>query len=67
VGAGPLRWRHLQLRGEWWWVMADKKITKAEIKAAVKAGHAKRETAEQHDKGVVERLRKAIRDEAEKN
>lgn len=47
--------------------MADKKITKAELEAAVKAAHAQRETAEQHDKGVAERLAKVIKEEAEKN
>lgn len=47
--------------------MADKKTTKKDIEAAVKAGHAKRETPEQHDKGVDKRLKQAIKDEAEKN
>lgn len=34
---------------------------------AVKAAHAARESAEEHDRGVAERLKKAIQDEAEKN
>lgn len=48
--------------------MADKEMTKKDIEAAVKADHAKRETPEQqHYKGVAERLKQAIKDEAEKN
>lgn len=45
----------------------DKKVSPAEVRDMVRAAHAKRESAEAHDRGVAERLRQVLREEAERN
>lgn len=41
--------------------MADK-YTKAEVEAAVRAAHARRESEAEHDRAEAERLRQALAD-----